>query len=245
MKTLVIVLASLLGAGSFAQQPRPLPGALELEYARTLTVAGRGEVFAPPDRAIVRLGAEAQAKEAAEAQLMANQTVVKTVEAIKKLGIPEPAIRTSSLNLYPVYAPHRPDADSDEPRITGYRAVNTIEVRIDDMALVGKVIDAGMRSGVTRLEGISFHLRNELPQRSAALKLAIDEAEVKARAMAEALNVKLGKPRQVIEGRAGDEPVQPLFRQAERFAMASAGTPVQPGELRVEATVTIRFEIEP
>jgi uncharacterized protein YggE len=230
---------------TWSQTPKPLPQAVELDYTPTLTVMGRGEVMAAPDRAVVRLGAQAQAADAAAAQSTVNQTITKALADLRKLGIEQRSIQTAGLNLFPVYAPHRPGSESDEPRVTGYRAANTIQVALDDLALVGKVIDTGVAAGVNRLEGVTFELRNDLPQRSEALRRAIEEAKSKAKTMAPALEVKLGRLREVVEGGISIEPPQPILAKAERFAMSATSTPVQPGELRVEATVTLRYEIAP
>lgn len=210
-----------------------------------MTVLGRGEVFATPDRATIRLGAQAQANEAAVAQSAVNESMAKAVAGIQKLGIEQRSIRTLGLNLFPVYSGHGPGGESEEPRVTGYRAANTIEVTVDDLTLVGKIIDAGVAAGVNRLEGVSFELRDDLPQRNQALRRAIEAAKSKAKAMAPALEVKLGKLREVIEGGIAIEPPQPFFARGVRSTFAAAETPVQPGELRVEASVTLRYEIIP
>jgi hypothetical protein len=113
--------------------------------------------------------------------------------------------------------PHRSGRESEEPRVTGYRGAN-------------------------RLDGVSFELRDDLPQRNQALQRAIEEAKSKAGAMVPALDVKLGKLREVIEGGIAVEPPRPLFARAARSTFGAAETPVQPGELRVEASVTLRYD---
>ena len=242
----VMVVGLILCFGSSAQEPKALPGSVELGYTPMLTVSGKGEVFATPDRAVIRLGAEAQAKEAASAQSTVNQTMAKALAELQKLGIEQSSIRTLGLNLFPVYASPGSVRQTEEPRVTGYRAANTIQVTVNDLTLVGKIIDTGVAAGVNRLEGVTFDLRNDLPQRSQALQRAIEEAKEKAKAMAPALDVKLGKLREVIEGGVVIEPPQPLFARGMRASFsAAAETPVQPGELRVEASVTLRYEIDP
>ena len=243
--TIVLIAGLMICSRSFAQAPKPLPSSVELGYTPMLTVSGRGEVFATPDRAVIRLGAEAQAKEAAAAQSTVNQTMAKALAEIQKLGIEQRSIRTLGLNLFPVYASPGSARQNEEPRVTGYRAANTIEVTVNDLTLVGKIIDTGMAAGVNRLEGVSFELRDDLPQRSQALQRAIEEAKSKAQAMAPALDAKLGRLREVIEGGVAVEPPQPFFARGMRASFGAAETPVQPGELRVEASVTLRYEIVP
>jgi uncharacterized protein YggE len=211
---------------------------------RTLTVTGTGEVMAAPDQAFVRLGAIAQSEEAGAAQADVSSIVEKAVSAIQKAGIPRRSIRTTGLTLTPVYSSGSSKADRPgEPRIVGYRAANIIEVTSANLELVGKVIDAGLTAGANRLEGVSFSLQDDLPQRTAALTKAVEEASAKAQTMARALDVTLGSVREVIEGGVH------ILRQ-EQFAMrgramAADGmqTPVEPGEIRIQATVTIHYDL--
>ncbi|MBI1194857.1 MAG: DUF541 domain-containing protein, partial [Gammaproteobacteria bacterium] len=174
-----------------------------------------------------------------------NQTMAKALAAVKKLGVEEKFVQTMGLNLFPVYAQQRSsriEPENQEPRIAGYRAENTIQVTLNDLGLVGKVIDAGIDAGLNRLEGVSFDLRNDTPQRQEALIHAIEEARAKAQVMAPALGVKLGDLREVFE-EGSAAPPRPLNFRAERFAMAASDTPVQPGQMRIEASVTLRYEI--
>jgi uncharacterized protein YggE len=109
----------------------------------TITVNGHGEFSAKPDRAVLALGAVSQSDHAASAQSAVNQIVRKTLEKLKALNIPETAIRTSGLSLTPVYSYDGAASRSErEPRITGFRASNTVEVELDDLQRVGEAIDA-------------------------------------------------------------------------------------------------------
>ena len=247
MKRFTAACLTILGLAlpfrSIAQESKPLPSSVELQHPPTLSVVGNGKVAAKPDHATVRLGAQINRKTATEAQAAVNEIMNKALAEIKALGIPEKAIRTSSLNLYPIHDQQRPSRNSDDqPGIIGYSASNTVQVSLDNLDLIGKVIDAGMKTGVNRLEGVSFELRNDTEQRRSALVLAINEARAKASAMAPALEVTLGPISEVIEGGVSIEPPRPFGAQ-RTFMAAEMATPVQPGEVQVEASVTLRYEI--
>ncbi len=217
---------------------------IELVKPPTLTATGHGEVTAPPDHATVRLGAEAQAEDADAAQAAVNATMQKALKQIRKAGVAERSIQTLGLRLTPVYSSPKPGHESEPPRVVAYRAANTIQVQVDDLPLVGKVIDAGVQAGANRLEGVSFELKDDLPPRLRALRQAADEAKAKARAMAEALGVELVHVREATEGGVSIQPRQEMLAGAAR-AMGATATPVHPGELRIQATVTLRYEIGP
>lgn len=237
----LFALSLLLAASMSAKAQEPARKDIS-DTRRILTVTGNGESMATPDHAVVRLGTAAQAEEAAAAQISVNEVMQKALAAIEKVGVAKKSIRTSGLTLTPVYSPNRPDR-STEPRIIAYRAGNTIEVTVEDIKLIGNVIDAGLKAGVNRLEGVSFGLKNDLEQRTIALRKAVEEAQEKARTMARALDVTLGNVREVVEG--GVHIFRPERLTANRGLMAadSMQTPVEPGEIRVQASVTIHYDI--
>jgi uncharacterized protein YggE len=242
-----IAAALLAGAGALAQSvaqefPMPDQETMESAYRSILTVTGHGEVNARPDTADVRLGIEGQADSAAAAQQSVNSVMQKVLEQIKKVGIKENAIQTAGLSLSPVYAPQKPGQEGEPPRVVGYRASNSIRVELHDLSLVGQVIDAGLGAGANRLEGVSFGLEKELQYRTRALQIAAQEARTKAEGLAETLNLRLVALSKVLEGGAVPYRPHPVPMMAGRAG--AAPTPVEPGQLKVEATVTLEYEIE-
>jgi uncharacterized protein len=242
MKTLPFVLAVVFAAcAATLRAQEPLPGDQRFSSVPTLSVTGRGEVSVPPDLAVVRMGAFAQHQEAAAAQEAVNQTMESVLQAIRQAGVAAEQIQTSSLYLHPIYD-HRRGGD-EQPRITAYRAEMSVTVRIRDLARTGPVIDAGLRAGANQFQGISFELQNDTNAKSQALQQAVRAAQEKARAMAAALNVQLDHVVDVVE--SGAEPIRPLYeaRAAMDMAMGSPATPIQSGQIQVQAQVTLRYRI--
>ncbi|MGH7213989.1 MAG: SIMPL domain-containing protein [Tepidisphaeraceae bacterium] len=248
IQTLAVILLTcvVLSAGTrhvLAQAPEP---ALWRHPVPSLTVSGDAEVSVAPDRATVRLGAVGQAPTAAEAQNKVNEVVARAIDAIKDAGIDEKDIQTSGLSLQPVYTqPQRGEAMAPDfqPRIVAYRASNTVQVTVNDVAKVGDAIDAGVKSGANQLEGISFDLKDDAAQRREALAQAVQEARAKAEALATAAGVKLGAFLDISESGVQVFPHQ-MPMMAMRAEMGHAATPVQPGQVRVHASVTLRYRID-
>src|SRR5215510_1197225 len=140
-----------------------------------IVVSGTAQVFVAPDQATVRLGIVRQSTNAQAAQEQANAVAQEILNAIHRVGIPVQQIQTSRLILSPVYAPRTPES-RDAPRIVAYNATNSVSVRVDDLSLVGAVIDAGLKAGANQLEGVQFGLKNDLPSREQAIKEAVNEA---------------------------------------------------------------------
>lgn len=206
-----------------------------------IVVSGTSEVFAAPDRAMVSLGAVVEAKQALDAQKQLAQVMQRVIKDIKAQGVPDEKIRTAGLSLNPVYSHPVPKAgqEPETPRIAGYRASNTVRVQVDDLERVGSVIDAGIAAGANQLAGLVFDIRDDLKYRKQALQLAAQEARSKAEALASALNLQMGEVLEIRE--EGGPAVYPVER---RFAApAAAGTPIQPGQVQVNASVSVRFKL--
>src|SRR5688500_16952987 len=92
----MIVMIGTLLSSSIAMFAQPAPGGDDNDDGpprrpqfqprqSLLTVSGHGESAAKPDRAIVRLGAVAQANAARDAEEQVNEIVQKSLDAIKQL----------------------------------------------------------------------------------------------------------------------------------------------------------------
>ncbi len=249
--TFVLAFSLALAATALArplateQQPAPT-GTVALPP--TLTVTADAHVNAAPDLATVRLGVFAQEKEAAPAQSKVNEALAKIITAIRGQGVPPEQIQTSGLSLTPVYNNPRPqpNGETTEPRIYAYRADSTISIRLNDLKRTGAAIDAALANGANQLQGVSFGLQDETAAKMRALRQAAASARAKATAMAEALNVRLVELTDASEG--GANIIRPMYEQFGRgMAMDAsvAPTPIEPGQLDISASITLRYRIAP
>jgi uncharacterized protein YggE len=206
-----------------------------------VTVGGSGTVQVAPDEAVVRLGIEAQAVVASEAQRAANGVAGAILTSLGSLGVPAEAVQTSSLQLYPVYESRQPTGVIEEPRITGYRATNTVAITLADLAKIGPVVDAAIAAGANRIESVDFRLRDDAEARRAALTAAVRDARDKAETIAAALGLPLGEVAEIVESGVSAPPI--VYREAAMRMAADAGTPVATGSLSVEAAVTVRYRL--
>jgi hypothetical protein len=209
----------------------------------TLSVTGHGLAQAAPNQATIVFAAVAQGKQAAEAQVQVNRVMLGTMEAIATLGIPADALATTGITLLPLYQDMPPAQPGEvvEPRIVGYQASNRLEVRLQDIAQVGPVIDSAVDSGINEIERVTLGLKDDRALRRAALANAAQDARLRAEAIAAAMGVRLLGVDEVTEEGMGL--VRPLMERSMKAMAADAATPVQPGQVRVEATVTVRYRI--
>jgi uncharacterized protein YggE len=212
----------------------------------TLTVSETGTVPHAPDTAFVTFGMESPGKLLAEAQKRNNDVMSKVMDRLRDLQVDKERIQTSSLTVSPQYRPppNRPaDAPPTSPEIIGYVVSNMVTVEIRVLDKVGTVIEEVLKAGANSFQGLHWGLRDEQSVRLSALKQAVAKAREKAAVLSEALHVKLVRVLSANEGGHMIRPAAPLARMAME---ASTGeVPVSPGELKVEATVTLVYEIAP
>jgi uncharacterized protein YggE len=212
---------------------------------RILSVTGTGTVQRQPDRAVVLVAVESRAA-TAQAAAAANATKMEAVyAALRRAGVVPPNVQTISYELQPQY--NQPDRSGGEyvPRIIGYVAINMVRVQVDDVQRAGTIIDAAIGSGANRIANLSFELKDTEAARLEALRMAVMKARAEAETVAAAAGQRLGKP-QSISSSSHWQP-QPMYRRdmAEMAAVAAAPpTPVEAGNLTIQATVSINYLLE-
>jgi len=232
--TLLLVAVGCAGVAysQTAQAPMPGPGGPPAARERTIVVTGDGAVDATPDRATVALSVIVQRPTAQEAQQQSAATMALVVRAIVAAGIPQTAIRTIAVSLYPQ---HRPDSGGTGP-ITGYQSVNRVLVTVDDISRVGQVVDAGVGAGANGVDSVNWTLRDATAYRAQAIRIAVQNAQATANAIAAAAGV--GGLRLVRIEQAGAVVVP---RPGLAVMQAAPATPVLPGTMPVNAEVRAVF----
>ncbi len=248
LTVLLITMAPHVLQAQPAPPPTPPLGERHAKLPPTLTVTGDGEISTSPDRAVVELGAVAQAEQASGAQEQVNAVMQAAIKAIREVGIGDKMISTVGISLNPVYTDRQPiplDRESPpDPRITGYRAGNRVRVVIDDLKQVGDVIDAGVKAGANQVENLSFQLKDDTAARREALTEAAGQARAKADALASAMGLQIEGVLAVNEG--GTDVFRPRMELATAgMAVRNFATPVQPGQVDVQASVTITYRVSP
>lgn len=208
----------------------------------TLTVTGRGEASAAADAAVLRLGAVIDDKDASTAQARVNEVMQAALKVLKELNLPKMNIKTAGLSLQPVYDHQERPIANTRPRLIGYRAHNTLQIEIGDLTQVGRVIDAAVTTGANQVESLSFQLKDDQQARKRALIGAVEEARAKAEVIAETMGIRIRGVREVIEG--GVHVIQPRMELAQARFAPNQSTPVEPGDVKVEAAVTVHYSLE-
>jgi uncharacterized protein YggE len=231
----VAIVAIVLISAVATTRPITIQAANQPPQMKTLQVTGQGTVSAMPDEALLLLAVQTQATSATQASGDNAATMSSVMDALVNVGIGKSAIQTVSYSLTPIYE-NKPD-QTTPPNIIGYAARNAIQVNVTDFSLVGKALDAAVKAGANEVQGVTFTLSPAVSStiERQASQLAIQDAEVKAKAVASTLGVSLVGPISVTPGYV----FQPVFQSLVRSATE---TPIQPGSLQVTATVQITYE---
>ncbi|KAJ55259.1 hypothetical protein ACMU_11200 [Actibacterium mucosum KCTC 23349] len=204
---------------------------------RLITVTGRAEVTAKPDMATITLGVEAARKSASDAMAEVSRGTAAVFQTLEQAGIEARDIQTSGLNLYMVWN----NSSGTNRRVDGFNASNMVTVRVRDLDQLGGILDAVIRDGANRFQGVAFGLQDPDPAMDEARKAAVTEARRKAELYAVAAGVELGELQSLSEAGGASPSPMPMMEAARSFA---ADVPIAPGELAVSAQVSLVYAIE-
>jgi uncharacterized protein len=230
---LLALLAAAPPAPAFAQPPEPALRGTRLDIVAT------GEVNRVPDIARITAGVITSAPTATAALEQNAARMVTVRAALKRAGIADRDIQTSSINLFPDY---RQDERGNNPQLIGYRASNEVTVRFRDIANTGKILDTLVAQGANQINGPNLSIDKPEAGLDEARTRALDVARARADLYARALGKRVGRVLAVSEGGPTFAPYGKVAVQA--MARDSAATSVDPGEQTLSVTLNVSYELE-
>lgn len=218
--------------------------ALAEPRARQINLIAEAHVNAAPDMATVSTGVTSEGKTAQEAMQRQAAAMSGIIEQLKKAGVAEKHIQTSSFSLSPIYYNRNSmpkDVQGNRIRIKSYEARNTVTVVMKDLNKVGKTLDALVSAGATNINNILFQNSNEAELLDQARIKAAKQVKQRAQLYAQALGLKLGPLTNLSEHRQ-HQPVRGRGYAMDEIVVTA--TRIQPGEIALGVTVNATFSIE-
>jgi uncharacterized protein YggE len=208
------------------------------EMPNIIQTYGEAEVKAEPDLARIGIAIETRGSVAEEAVEENARLANAVIEALKEFGLSEDEIKTGSYNLYSYqeWFDERPEGE----QVITYQVTNEIVVTTTRLEEVGEMIDLAVRAGANNINYINFELENPKELQMQALKLATEQATVKAEAIAESAGEKISGLYRIREERTEYMPFVAKQDVAAEMGMG-APTPIMPDEVVVRAMVTAEF----
>ena len=208
----------------------------------TLSITGQGKTTLSPDKATISIAVETMSDKASDAVKDNSEKTNKVIEVIKSSLGKNDKVSTAGYSLSPVY---EYSSETKKSEFKGYRAANHIIVETRDLKGLGQLIDSTAEAGANKIDSLTFDSTQREQYKKEALELAVKDAKSTAETVAGAAGVKLVK---ILSIRPVYDIPIPVYRDYElrsKMAVAeSSPTPIEPGELTVNASVTMVFEIE-
>ena len=200
-----------------------------------ISVNGDGFVEMTPDRAKISVGVVTNAKNPSEAQNLNAQAAKSVINSIIALGIDRKNVSTGNFSIYPT-------RNGVKNEISGYEATNLVTITVDDVNLVGKIIDSALKSGANHVDGVNFGLRDKNSAQDEAIRLAILDAKHKAEVAASILGKKIVGVRNISLNSSSISPRNYKMARAEAES-ANFETPIESGTVNCAVNVHVEFEI--
>lgn len=232
-----LIIATLLAcAVPLAPAAAQVAPAVQTISGTRLDVAATGEVTRVPDMVRINAGVVTQSPNASEAIRQNAAKIAQVRAALRRAGVADRDIQTSNISLQPDYHYQ----DNQPPRLTGYRASNTLDIRFRDIARSGPIIDALVAEGANQINGPALEIEHPEAALDEARTRALAVARARAELYARALGMRVRRILAVSE--PGAMPIVPMPMM--RMQAADAATEIAPGEQVLAVTLNVSFELE-
>lgn len=233
----LVILAVALGTASVPAVAAAQPAPVAAIGGTRLDISATGEVSRVPDIAQISAGVVTRAVNATDALAQNAARIDRVRAALRRAGIADRDVQTSSVNLNPDYV----YADGQPPRLTGYQASNQLSIRFRDIRASGKIIDALVAEGANQISGPSLSIDKPDSALDEARTKALTAGRQRADLYARSLGMQVVRLVSVSEGGGSfPGPVSPMIKMnAERVA----DTAIVPGEQQLSVTLQMSFEL--
>jgi len=219
---------------------------------RFITVTGDAEVRVVPDEVLLTLGVETWDKDLVVAKDQNDTIVNKVLGLAADYDIDPQHVKTDYINIEPRYR----HGTYDEQDFIGFFVRKTIVITLRDISKFEDLLTSALGVGVNYVQGIQFRTTQLRTYRDEARALAIKAAREKAIAMAGELGQEVGEPHVIREDRSGwwsgygawwgsrwgGTMTQNVIQ--ELGGSSSTTDTVAPGQISVQARVTVNFQLE-
>ena len=236
-KNLLVLAAAGLTVALSGCDATSSPIASATDNVRQVTVVGHGEVEGTPDTLTIDAGMEVTAPDAAGALNQTSQKQKAVIDALANSGIDRKDINTSQVSVQPQYA------GGDGTTISGYRATNTIDIKVRRLDSAPQVFGLIASNGgdATRINNVTLAIEDDSQLVREARSRAFNDAKSRAEQYALLAEMDLGKVISISEAPAPAPPTP--FPSTRGGAAEMAAVPIEPGQQTVGFSVTVIYEL--
>lgn len=198
----------------------------------TIDLTGEGTVNVIPDQVTVKVRVENTGDEAQMVKRQNDEVVSKVLAFLKGMKISERDYKTEYLRLAKNY--------EHNTKSYNYAANQAISIQLKDLSKYEDLMDGLLKTGINRIDGVTFTSSDNDALESQARKNAVLNAKMKAEEYAGALNQTIGKAVSISE--FSQNSIQPtLYRGKMAASSDGSGQTMAPGELEIKVTVNVSF----
>jgi hypothetical protein len=166
--------------------------------------------------------------------------MAQVISAVKRAGIADRDIQTSSINLNAEYR----YPDNQPPQLTGYTATNQLTVKFHDIRSSGKILDALVAQGANQISGPNLTVEHPEQALNEARAKAIAEGRARADLYARSLGMQVARVVSISESGGFAAPPAPPPPPMPMMARAEAAyTKIVPGEQQLQVNLSMVFEL--
>ena len=204
-----------------------------------LDISVTGEATRVPNLAVISAGVVTRAKTASGALQANSARMERVLAALRRAGVAERDIQTSSISLNPDYR----YVDNQPPQLTGYNASNQVSIRFRDIRNSGEILDALVAEGANQINGPSMTIEQPQAALDEARANAVAAGRARADLYARALGKRVARVISVSESGSYYAP-PPMPERGSDMVMAAAKTEIVPGEQKLQVTLSMTFELQ-
>ena len=203
----------------------------------TISVTGQAKIATTPNVASFSVGITTVGTSVDLARTENERIMGRVIDSLIAQGIDRKRITTSQFSLQPLY--DNESRVSGQQRISSYRLQNNVSVVVEELPILGTLIDSAFQAGANQFYGLRFGLKNDNNIKDELLRKAVQDGRRKAQIIADALGVTLGQPLSVTE--AGN--YSPMQADSNLMMKAATGAQIEAGTQTVSLEVNLVFNI--
>ena len=197
-------------------------------------------VKARPDIVTVGAGVSTDAPTAVAAMQQNAKALDAVIAKIRALGVAGNDVQTAGISLN---ANYDYDQQARKQVFRGYRASNTVNVTLRDVAKAGSVLDALVAAGATDINGPNFGIDDDKPAKDQARKAAMETAKAQAMNYAQMAGYSNIRLLAINEAVSFGQPIMVTAMKRMEADAVAAPTPIEPGLVGTSVTVTVKYEL--
>jgi uncharacterized protein YggE len=201
---------------------------------RQVTVVGSGHVQGTPDTLTANVSMESSAPDVTSAMNQSSDRQQAVINALVGAGLDAKDIKTTAVSLQPQFA------GPDSTTISGYRASNSIDVKIRKLDSASQALSLIVSTGgdASRINSVNYSIEDDSQLVKDARARAFQDAKDRAQQYAQLSGLDLGKVISISETGGAPPPTPMMGPRAEMAAV-----PLQPGQQTVGFTVTVIWQL--